>query len=293
MQLKSGCFMIFSIILGSAAQAAGGFSAGELVFLSAAAVLLVRWLINTDFGTRALEKSEYRRNSMPDYLPFAIMFGWLMLTAFSSHLMENLLPSIAEWQRKFVIYSGFIAIEIIVMLIILQLAKRYFEEGLRGFGIRFRKIFSDITAAAGIFIVIWPVVIALLYAVQIIGKMIVGPGFEIEKNEGLSVILENSQLSLRILMVFFAVVLTPIFEEFVFRGLLQSYLRNINYGPWVSILIASILFSALHPGMHFPAIFVLSAAMGYAYEKSGSLLRPIFIHFLFNGVTIALALLGR
>jgi hypothetical protein len=285
--------MIFSIILGSAAQAAGGFSAGELVFLSAAAVLLVRWLINTDFGTRALEKSEYRRNSMPDYLPFAIMFGWLMLTAFSSHLMENLLPSIAEWQRKFVIYSGFIAIEIIVMLIILQLAKRYFEEGLRGFGIRFRKIFSDITAAAGIFIVIWPVVIALLYAVQIIGKMIVGPGFEIEKNEGLSVILENSQLSLRILMVFFAVVLTPIFEEFVFRGLLQSYLRNINYGPWVSILIASILFSALHPGMHFPAIFVLSAAMGYAYEKSGSLLRPIFIHFLFNGVTIALALLGR
>ena len=163
---------------------------------------------------------------------------------------------------------------------------------MRGFGIRFRKIFSDITAAAGIFIVVWPMVVALLYVVLFVGKAIVGPAFEIEQNEGLKVILENNQLSLRILMIFFAVVLTPIFEEFVFRGLLQSYLRNINYGPWVSILIASILFSALHPGMHFPAIFVLSAAMGYAYEKSGSLLRPIFIHFLFNGVTIALALLG-
>ncbi|MGD0785732.1 MAG: CPBP family intramembrane glutamic endopeptidase [Sedimentisphaerales bacterium] len=285
--------MIFSIILGSAAQTAEGFSAGELVFLSAAAVLLVRWLINTDFGTRALDGAEYRRNSMPDYLPFTIMFGWLMLTAFSSHVMENLLPSIAEWQQKFVIYSGFIAIEILVMLLILKIAKRYFEEGLRGFGIRFRKIFSDITAAAGIFIVVWPAVMALLYVVLFVGKAIVGPGFEIERNEGLAVLLENSQLSLRILMIFFAVVLTPIFEELVFRGLLQSYLRNINYGPWMSILIASILFSALHPGMHFPAIFVLSAAMGYAYEKSGSLLRPIFIHFLFNGVTIALALLGR
>jgi membrane protease YdiL (CAAX protease family) len=284
--------MIFSIILGSAAQTADGFSAGELVFLSVAAVLLVRWLINTDFGTRALEKSEYRRNSMPDILPFAIMFGWLMLTAFSSHLLENLLPSIAEWQQKFVIYSGFIAIEIIVMLIILLLAKKYFEDGLRGFGIRVKGIFSDITAAAGIFIVVWPMVIALLYVVLFVGKAIVGPAFEIEKNEGLKVILENNQLILRILMIFFAVVLTPVFEELVFRGLLQSYLRNINYGPWMSILIASIIFSALHPGMHFPAIFVLSAAMGYAYEKSGSLLRSIFIHFLFNGVTIAMALLG-
>lgn len=282
--------MIFSTILGSAAQAASGFSTGELVFLSAAAVLLVRWLINTDFGTKALERAEYRRNSMPDYLPFAIMFGWLMLAAFSSHLMENLLPSVAEWEQKFVIYSGFITIEILVMLLILKIAKRYFEDGLRGFGLRVKGIFSDITAAAGIFIVVWPVVPVLLYAVQIIGKMIAGPGFQIEQNEGLKVILENNQLSLRILMVFFAVVLTPVFEELVFRGLLQSYLRNLDYGPWLSILIASVLFSVLHPLMHFPAMLVLSVAMGYAYEKSGSLLRPIFVHFLFNGVTIALAL---
>jgi uncharacterized protein len=284
--------MIFSIILGSVAQTTEGFSAGELVILSAAAVLLVRWLINTDFGTKALAGSEYRRNSMPDYLPFTIMFGWLILTMFSSQVMENFLPSIAEWQRKFMIYSGFIAIEILVMLFILNIAKRYFEDGLKGFGLRVKGIFSDITAAVGIFIVIWPVVLALLYVVLFVGKAIVGPGFEIERNEGLSVILENGQLSLRILMVFFAVVVTPVFEEFVFRGLLQSYLRNLDYGPWLSILIASILFSILHPGMHFPAIFALSAAMGYAYEKSGSLLRPIFIHFLFNGVTIALALLG-
>ncbi|MFC1763630.1 type II CAAX prenyl endopeptidase Rce1 family protein [Planctomycetota bacterium] len=27
--------------------------------------------------------------------------------------------------------------------------------------------------------------------------------------------------------------------------------------------------------------------MGYSYEKSGSLWRPIFIHALFNGVTVA------
>jgi membrane protease YdiL (CAAX protease family) len=31
--------------------------------------------------------------------------------------------------------------------------------------------------------------------------------------------------------------------------------------------------------------------LGYSYEKSGSLLRPIFMHALFNGITIAAALL--
>jgi uncharacterized protein len=98
-------------------------------------------------------------------------------------------------------------------------------------------------------------------------------------------------LSLRILTIFFAAVLTPIFEELVFRGLLQNYMRNLNYGPWQSIFMASIIFSVLHPLMHLPAIMVLSVCMGYAYEKSGSLLRPIFIHIFFNASTIALALL--
>ena len=260
-----------------------------LVMSLAGVVLLAAWLIKTDWGTKSLIGAEYRRNSMPDYLPFAVIFGWLILTAVSSNLLKKFVSDYAGWQQKLITYSGFIVIEIIVIILILKLAKQYFENGLRGFGLRARKIFPDIATAAAIFIVVWPLVLVLLFAVLQIGKMIVGPEFQIERNEGLSVILENDQLSLRILMVFFTVVVTPIFEELVFRGLLQSYLRNLNYGPWHSIFIASIMFSVLHPSMHLPAIFVLSVAMGYAYEKSGSLLRPIFIHFLFNGLTIAFA----
>ncbi len=253
--------------------------------------LLAYWLVKTEWGTKALLGAEYRRNSMPDYLPFLVIFGWLILAAVSSNFLEKLTSDYAVWQQKFISYTGFIAIEIIVIILILKLAKRYFEDGLRGFGFRAKTVFSDLTKAAAIFIVAWPLVLVLLYAVSQIGKMIAGPEFQIERNEGLAVILENEQLSLRILMVFFAVILTPIFEELVFRGLLQSYLRNLNYGPWQSIFIASIMFAVLHPWMHLPALLVLSVAMGYAYEKSGSLLRPIFVHLLFNGLTIAFALI--
>jgi len=69
-------------------------------------------------------------------------------------------------------------------------------------------------------------------------------------------------------------------------------LRDLDYSPWQSIFIASIIFSILHPLMHLPALLILSVCMGYAYERSGSLLRPIFIHLFFNAVTIAFALLG-
>ena len=143
------------------------------------------------------------------------------------------------------------------------------------------------------FIAVWPLVLAAIFLVMKIGRIIEGPDFQMQQNEGLAVILENDQWSLRLLMIFFATILTPIFEELVFRGLLQSYLRDIGYSPWRTIFIASIIFSVLHPWMHLPALLILSVCMGYAYEKSGSLLRSIFIHCFFNSATIAFALLGK
>ena len=43
---------------------------------------------------------------------------------------------------------------------------------------------------------------------------------------------------------------------------------------------------------HWPVLFVLAVGMGYAYEKSGSLWRPIFIHALFNSIPILQSLLS-
>jgi membrane protease YdiL (CAAX protease family) len=36
---------------------------------------------------------------------------------------------------------------------------------------------------------------------------------------------------------------------------------------------------------------MLSIGLGYAYERSGSLLRPILMHVFFNGFNIAMSLL--
>lgn len=253
--------------------------------------LLVWWLAGTGFGIKALEGAQVRRNEMPDFFPFAVLLGWVFLAFAGSSVAESLTSEMLDWRQKFAMYFSYVLIEMAAVVFIVLSVKKYFEGGLAGFGIRVKGIFQDIAAAAGSFVAVWPLVFISLNLVYYVGVFFVGNQFEMEKNPGLEVILEYNQLGLRILMIFFATILTPIFEELVFRGLLQSYLRNLEYGPWVSIFIVSAIFAAIHPLMHFPAIFVLSCAMGYAYERSGSILRSIFIHCFFNSSQIAFALL--
>lgn len=264
------------------------------LILAASGFLLVRWFALTEFGTKSLDSAVRRPNFMPYYFPFAILFGWLVLSALGSGVAESLTSDLMDWRQKFANYSVFFAIEIAAMVFIVKSANLYFENGLAGFGLRIKGIFQDFAAAVVTFITVWPFVMIALAMVVYIGKLIVGPQFDMQKNEGLEVLLGYSQTSLRILMILFAAVLTPIFEELIFRGLLQTHLReNLGYGPWKSIFFVSAIFAALHPLMHFPAIFILSLAMGYVYEKSGSLFRSIFIHTLFNSTSIAFALMSN
>ena len=253
--------------------------------------VLIWWLATTEMGLKSLAPAVERPNFMPDYFPFAVILGWFLMTATSSSVFENLASGMLEWHEKFALYSSFILIEAAVIGFIILSAKKYFRDGLYGFGLRLKGIFQDIAAGAVGFITAYPLVNFSLYAVYYIGIFFVGPTFELDKNQGMVVILEYDEIALRILTIFFAVVLTPVFEELVFRGLLQTYLRNLNYSPWVSIFITSAIFAILHPLTHFPAIFILSVTMGYAYEKSGSLLRPMFIHCFFNSTAIITALL--
>lgn len=254
-------------------------------------VLFVHWAIANKFGKGSLDRAGFRANSMPFYLPFAVILCWSGLTWSASSLAESLTAGLAGWQQKFAIFSFLSVIEAVIIVFILAAARKYFEGGLRGFGLRKKEIFQDMAAGAAYFIAVWPLVMGVIFLSMKVGVYLKGPDFQMQRNEGLAVVLDNRQWALRLLMVFFITIVTPVFEELIFRGLLQSYLRNIGCGPWQTIFIASIFFSLPHPWMHLPAILILSFCMGYAYEKSGSLWRSIFIHCFFNSSQIAFALL--
>ena len=100
----------------------------------------------------------------------------------------------------------------------------------------------------------------------------------------------GDQMKLGGWMMLTTVVVAPILEEILFRGILQESLTR-KYGPWRGILIASAIFGIVHgiPQQALNAFFV-GAMIGFIYYKTQSLIPCILIHALNNAVAyLALA----
>lgn len=95
-------------------------------------------------------------------------------------------------------------------------------------------------------------------------------------------------LWMRCYLVGLAIILAPVLEECLFRGLALPLLsRHIGTGP--AILATSALFAAIH--FHPPSFVplgIMAAGFAMAYLYSGSLLVPIVMHALFNGINVLL-----
>ena len=138
---------------------------------------------------------------------------------------------------------------------------------------------------------VWPLVLAVLLLTTKIGQLIQGQDFQIQQHEELELVAAYPQVAIRVMIVITAVFVAPVFEEMLFRGLFQSMIRSSFIRPWLSIVLSSGLFALAHQDpVHWPALFVLGMCLGYAYEKSGSLFRPIFMHSIFNAMSILAAL---
>jgi len=86
-------------------------------------------------------------------------------------------------------------------------------------------------------------------------------------------------------------VFAPIIEEILFRGFLQSWIRQ-HLGSKQAILITSLLFAFFHYSPEqgianitiIASLFVFSLFIGFVYEKQGMLASPIMLHSLFNAI---------
>ena len=84
-----------------------------------------------------------------------------------------------------------------------------------------------------------------------------------------------------------AVVLAPLTEEIVFRGILLSSLDR-RWGATAAIVGSSALFAAMHVSPYaIPPIFVLSLVLGWLFVRTRSLTVCIVAHAAFNGLGLA------
>lgn len=109
---------------------------------------------------------------------------------------------------------------------------------------------------------------------------------------------DNPDLIL-VLVVVMVVIVTPIWEEVLYRGMLQESIRShpLTEGesPWIAIVITSLIFTTMHGGVvdirGILALFVLSLGFGWIYMKTGRLLACIAMHAAFNAFNILVVIL--
>lgn len=122
--------------------------------------------------------------------------------------------------------------------------------------------------------VLWGVI--LLLAVMVVTDPIVSlfPGSLEQMNKIYSVPF--------IPLVLSTIILAPLLEETLFRGILMSDLKQ-RYGVVLSILFSALLFGAVHLNMAQGVCALFSGiVLGYIFYVSGSLWSVIFIHMINN-----------
>jgi membrane protease YdiL (CAAX protease family) len=81
-----------------------------------------------------------------------------------------------------------------------------------------------------------------------------------------------------------AIVLAPIAEELLFRGILYPAVKQAGF-PRLALWTTSLLFAAIHGNLAiFIPLAVLAILLTLLYEKTNNLLAPITAHGLFNAL---------
>ena len=90
----------------------------------------------------------------------------------------------------------------------------------------------------------------------------------------------------RVLAFMVLVVVAPIIEEVIFRGILYGKLRQSTLPRWAAIGITSLLFALAHGQLNVGIdVFVLSVMACLLRDATGSVWSAVMLHMIKNGIT--------
>ena len=268
----------------------GQTTIADLVVCGGGVFVLAVWALRTSLGTKSLDNAPARENIMPPLLviPFLLWTGTVSVLFF---IKEKLLADPPDWQNAVAENLAICIAAVPTIAAGVMIARVTFVRGFSALGLNPKSIPRDFVAALLNLLAVMPVVLGAIILTTIIGKLILGDKFQMPQHDELKQIIAYSQWQVRALIIFTAIVVVPFVEELIFRGMIQTLVRSYIVRPWPAIFLASLIFVIFHANPeHWFALFALSLCLGYTYEKSGSLLRPVFVHMLFNGMSVLAAL---
>jgi len=136
----------------------------------------------------------------------------------------------------------------------------------------FRKFILVVSATVLYFIVIFPVSFPIIFAKDIFAGRIQTLAFN------------HSALSnnYSFLLLINSVIVAPIVEEILFRGIIHSRIKS-DFSPGTSLIFSSLIFAISHYNpSRIIRTFLYGLLFGSVYDRSGSLIFSIIAHSLIN-----------
>jgi hypothetical protein len=178
-----------------------------------------------------------------------------------------------------------------VTWILIPIFLRQHQTGWReAFGFRGLKFLPTLLMAVAAMIVILPVALGLEGASAfILGKI----GWPVEDQVAVKLVAGAETLWMQVYLGVFTIVLAPVAEEFIFRGVLYPFIKQLGR-PRLAWFGVSALFALIHfDAARFVPLFWLALALTWLYEQTDCLLAPIAAHSLFNSVGFIMVLFGE
>lgn len=209
----------------------------------------------------------------------AIVFALLVVPLIFDHFISNLL---ARSIKDSLLHGLVLAVSITFLTLYLILFK---EKGtLRALGVK-RLQLSHVKT-----VVIWSVIQITIGIFFVIILETLAGGSGNAKTES----LENQTLIMFLLAFTSAAIISPLYEELFYRGLIYTWLRQ-RTSILPSMLISSAIFTVVHIPTYntLPINFVAGLITAWVYEKTGTILSSIIVHASFNGLAVVITYLFR
>ncbi|PGO23608.1 CPBP family intramembrane metalloprotease [Bacillus cereus] len=142
---------------------------------------------------------------------------------------------------------------------------------------------------------LWTVVVVIFLIIVSVAVLMImekmGISFENSKTE---TVQNNKSIYAFCIAVIGAAVISPIYEEILYRGAFYTFFRE-RYGIWGSVLISSIIFTVVHIPTYntLPVNFLSGVAFAWLYEKTNSILSAMIAHALFNFIAVLLTFMSN
>ena len=182
-----------------------------------------------------------------------------------------------------VVLLGTLGFQGAAWLLILFFLRQHQVGWREAFGFRGPQLPRALLLAMLVVIILLPVALGLQ---QVSAVVLTKLGWPPEDQLAVTLLAGTKSWWMRVYLGTFAVVLAPVAEEFIFRGMLYPFVKQLGR-PRLAWAGVSFVFALIHDdAATFVPLFVLALALTWLYEKTDNLLAPIAAHALFNAINL-------